>query len=100
MQRSSTSLWLALVLGSLNTSRARLEYVYARVDRDVTVAAYATDDFFWATGWEGHKVELASRSGPRVSGHLIAQMQRFKDGPPAEQDHWIKRFRTEVRYIP
>jgi hypothetical protein len=93
-------IWLAVVLGSLNTSRARLEYVYARVDRDVTVAAFATDDFFWATGWEGHKIELASRSGPRVSGHLIAQLQRFKDGPPAEQEHWIRRFRTEVRLIP
>ena len=92
--------WLALVLGSLSTSRARLEYVYSRVDRDATVAAYATDDFFWSTGWEGHKIELASRSGPRVSGHLIAQLQRFKDGPEAEQHHWIRRFRTEVRLIP
>lgn len=92
--------WLALILGSLSTSRARLEYVYARVDRDATVAAYATDDFFWATGWEGHKIELASRSGPRVSGHLIAQFQRFKDGPEAERDHWVRRFRTEVRLIP
>ena len=94
-------LWLAVVLGSLNTSRARLEYVYARVDRDVTVAAYTTDDFFWATGWEGHKLEMASRSGPRFTGHLIGQLQRFKDAPrPEEREHWVQRLRVELRFVP
>jgi hypothetical protein len=93
--------WLALVLGSLSTSRARLEYVYARVDRDVTVAAFATDDFFWGTGWEGHKLELASQSGPRFTGHLIGQLQRFKEsGNAAERDHWVQRLRVELRLVP
>ena len=93
--------WFAAVLGSLSQSRARLEYVYSRVDRDATPAAFATDDFFWGTGWEGHRLELATRSGGRFSGHLIGQIQRFKDSArPEEQEHWMQRLRAELRLTP
>lgn len=91
-------LWLAAVLGSLKDSRARAEYTYAKVDKDATLAAYASDDFFWATGWEGHRGELATPLGHDTSLHLVAQVQRFKDSPRAEErEHWLKRFRVEVR---
>ena len=69
------------------------------MDRDATLAAFATDDFFWATGWEGHRVDIGRGSGASTSFHAIGQLQRFKDSPrPEERDHWVKRFRLELRY--
>jgi hypothetical protein len=92
-------LWLAAVLGSTVTARARLEYVYAKVDKDATLAAYGADDFFWVTGWEGHKAELATKAAKNGSVHLVGQLQRFKDSPrPEERDHWVRRLRMELRY--
>jgi len=96
--KGKQGLWLAAVMGSLQESRGRLEYVYASVDRDATVAAYNSDDFFWGTGWSGHKLELATAAKGQSSVHLIGQLQRFKDSAiPAERDHNVKRFRIEVR---
>jgi hypothetical protein len=92
-------IWLAVALGSLKTSRSRLEYTYANVDKDATLAAYGTDDFFWATGWEGHRADLGFRASDTSSLHTIAETMRFKDSPNvAERDHFIKRFRVEVRF--
>jgi hypothetical protein len=92
-------LWIAAVLGALQSTPARLEYTYAKVDRDATLGAYATDDFFWATGWEGHRGDLGARTGEHTSVHAVGQLQRFKDSPrPEERDHWVKRFRLEMRY--
>jgi hypothetical protein len=91
-------LWLAAVLGSVRSSRARLEYTYAKVDRDATLAEYNADDFFWNTGWEGHRADLGFRAGKNGSLHGVAQWQRFKDSPRAEErDHWVKRYRVELR---
>jgi Putative porin len=90
--------WLAAVLGSLQGARARLDYTYAKVDKDATLAAYGTDDFFWVTGWEGHRGELGVRVVEHWTVHGIGQVQRFKDSPrPEERDHWVKRFRVELR---
>jgi hypothetical protein len=91
-------LWLAAVLGSLQGTRVRLDYTYAKVDKDATLAAYGTDDFFWATGWEGHRGELGFRLFEHWTVHAIGQAQRFKDSPrPEERGHWIERFRAELR---
>ncbi|HVO11372.1 MAG TPA: hypothetical protein VMX54_11580 [Vicinamibacteria bacterium] len=95
-------LWLAAVLGSTQTSRARLEYTYARIDRDAVVAAFNTDDFYWHTGLEAHRVDLGSGlgagGGRSNSMHAIAQWQRFKDSPdPTMRDHWVTRYRIEFR---
>jgi hypothetical protein len=96
--QDNTGLWLALVLGSLKTSLGRLEYTYAKVDKDATVAAYATDDFFWATGWEGHRGDLGFKTTEQSSIHAIGQLQRFKDSPvEADRDKWVKRYRLELR---
>jgi hypothetical protein len=98
LDEDNRGLWLAAVLGSIRSSRARAEYTYAKVDKDATLAAYASDDFFWATGWEGHRGELATRLGEHLSSHVIGQLQRFKDSPrPEEQEHWVKRLRLELR---
>jgi hypothetical protein len=94
-----TGVWLALVLGSTRSSRSRLEYTYARVDKDATLAAYASDDFFWGTGWEGHRADVGIRLSDNTALHGVAQLQRFKDSVrEAERDHWVRRYRAELRF--
>jgi hypothetical protein len=91
-------LWLAAVVGSTRLNRARGEYVFAKVDKDATVAAYGTDDFFWVTGWEGHRLDLGVRLIEHFALHAVGQAQRFKDSPNvAERDHWQKRYRLDLR---
>jgi len=98
LPENKKGLWLAAVLGAIKTTPARLEYTYAKVDKDATLGAYATDDFFWTTGWEGHRGDVGVRAGEHSSLHAIGQLQRFKDSPrPEDQEHWVKRFRVEWR---
>jgi hypothetical protein len=98
VDQDNKGLWLAVVLGTLPTSRTRLEYTYAKIDKDATVAAFNTDDFFWGTGWEGHRADLATGGARKSSFHAIAQWQRFKDSPnPDQRELWVKRFRLEWR---
>jgi hypothetical protein len=98
LDSGNRGLWVAVGLGSLGLSRARLEYTYARIDRDATVAAFNTDDFFWGTGWEGHRGDFSTGRVKSSSIHAIAQWQRFKDSPdPAIRDQWVTRYRLEWR---
>jgi hypothetical protein len=91
-------LWAALVVGALKSTRVRGEYVFAQVDRDATLAAYATDDFLWATGWQGHRLDIGVRATDHASLHAIGQLQRFKDSLLAsEREDWIHRYRLELR---
>jgi hypothetical protein len=93
-----TGIWAALVLGSTRVARSRFEYTYANVDKDATLAAYATDDFFWGTGWEGHRADVGIKLSDNAAAHGVAQIQRFKDSPRvAERDVWVKRYRAELR---
>lgn len=93
-------IWASLVLGSLTSSRLRGEYTYAKVDRDVTVAAYAGDDFFWGTGWLGHRVDLGVAQSAKNSVHVIGQLQQFKDSANlAERPNWVRRLRVEARRV-
>jgi hypothetical protein len=90
--------WGTVVLGSIRDGRFRGEYTFAHVDKDVTVAAYAGDDFFWGTGWLGHLAEIAIAKSPKASFHIIGNMMQFKDSPNlAERSNWVKRLRLEVR---
>jgi len=89
---------VAAVLGNVGVSRASLAYTYASVDKDATVAAFNTDDFFWGTGWEGHRLDLATGTVKSSSIHGIAQRQRFKDSPdPVLAEQWVTRYRLEWR---
>ena len=45
-----------------------------------------------------NRADLGVRSGEHTSLHAIGQLQRFKDGPPEQQEHWVKRYRLEWRY--
>jgi hypothetical protein len=98
VSEANQGLWIALVLGSTTTAKGKLEYTYATVDKDATLAAYATDDFFWGTGWAGHRGDLGFRLSDKSAFHIVTQWQRFKDSARLpEQDHWLKRYRAEVR---
>ena len=63
-----------------------------------TLGAYATDDFVWATGWDGHRLDLGVRTGGHTAIHAVGQLQRFKDSPREfERDVWARRYRLEWR---
>ena len=92
-------LWLAAVFGSTRTARSAIEYAYAKVDPDATLAAFAADDFLWETGWEGHRVDFGYRLAENFAVHGIGQKQRFKDAPQeVERDRWLDRYRIELRF--
>jgi hypothetical protein len=91
-------LWIRLRLGSLEFARATMEYTFADVDRDVTLAAYATDDFIWSTGWVGHRGDLELKVTQNSFLKFTAQWQRFTAAATAaERDHWVKRYRVDVQ---
>jgi hypothetical protein len=95
---NNKGLWIAAILGTIGVSPAELQYTFAKVDKDATVAAFSTDDFFWGTGWEGHRVDMGVSTHKNNSIHAIAQWQRFKDSPnPIVADQWVKRWRLEWR---
>ena len=97
-RKNRRGLWLAAVLGSTRSARFRGEYTFARVDKDATVAAYATDDFFWSTGWLGHRGDLGIKVTGNIAFHMVGQLQRFKDSARIEErEHWVKRYRYEIR---
>jgi hypothetical protein len=95
---NNKGLWLAAVLGAVGVSPAQLSYTYAKLDKDATVAAFTTDDFFWGTGWEGHRGDIGVTTRKNNSIHAIAQWQRFKDNPdPLISQQWVRRWRLEWR---
>jgi hypothetical protein len=98
VDQDNKGMWLALVLGATGVSRAQLEFVYSKVDKDATLAAYNTDDFLWGTGWEGYRVDLGLTTREKNSIHGIWQHQRFKDSSDASvADQWVTRYRIEWR---
>ena len=95
---ANKGVWLAAVLGSTRNAPASLEYTFARIDPDATLAAFAADDFLWETGWEGHRADLGFRLREHYALHGVAQRQRFKDAPRVEdRELWLDRYRVEVR---
>lgn len=98
VDENNRGLWLAFIVGSIDSARGALEYTYAQVDKDATLAAYPTDDFIWQTGWAGHRIDLGVRISDRASSHVVGQLQRFKDSPvEAAREKWIGRARVELR---
>ncbi len=98
VSENNKGLWISAVLGAIGVSPARLEYTYAKLDKDATLAAYNSDDFFWGTGWEGHRGDIGVSTRKNNSIHGIAQWQRFKDSPdPLVRDQWVTRYRLEWR---
>ena len=91
-------LWLSAVLGALGTSRARAEYIYAKIDKDATVAAFNTDDFFWGTGWEGHRARPRHGHGEEQLDPRHRPVAALQGQPgPAVREQWVTRYRLEWR---
>ena len=98
IDQSNKGLWLVASMGATDVSRAQLDYTYAKVDKNATLAAYNSDDFFWGTGWEGHRADLGVSTRKNTSIHGVAQWQRFKDSPdPLVREQWVTRYRLEWR---
>jgi len=92
-----TGIWLALVLDGALKGWPRLEYVYAWIDREATLGAYAADDYLWTTGWEGHELRLAHRVGDHVLLRATGILSRYKDAPQERfRDDWVGRARVEA----
>jgi len=99
LSEGNKGLWATVAMGQLASSRARLDYTYAKIDRDATVAAFNADDFYWGTGYEAHRVDLGGATSRKSSIHAIASWQRFKDSLiPEEREDWVQRYRIEWRY--
>ena len=96
LSSANRGLWLSATLGALDTTRGTIEYTYARVDEDATVAALNTDDFYWNTAWEGHRIDAATGNAKGGGLHAITQWQRPK-GAGAAAGEWVKRWRLEWR---
>ncbi len=96
LSSENRGLWLAAKLGALGVTRTTIEYTYARVDKDATVAAFNADDFYWNTGWEGHRIDVSAGSSEGSGVHAITQWQRAKtDDETTADDEWVKRWRLE-----
>jgi len=100
VDENNQGLWLAGVVGSLQSGiGARLDYTYADIDKDATLAAYGADDFFWVTGWKGHRGELGFKLYRQLSLHAVGHFVQFKASPrPDEREHWWTRYRAELRF--
>ncbi len=96
LSADNRGLWIAATFGALTTTVAQVDYTYARIDRDATVAAFNTDDFYWGTGWEGHRFEIGRATAKGSSVHAIAQWQRPK-GIDSASSEWVLRWRIEWR---
>jgi len=100
VEQDNKGYWLAAVLGSIQSRPVRLEYTYADVDKDATLAAYPADDFFWETGWKGHRGDVGVRIIDHLSAHGVGHWVKFKASPrPEEREHVLKRFRIELRFL-
>jgi hypothetical protein len=98
VDQDKKGVWLAAILGSTVSARARLEYSYAYVERDATLGAYSADDFLWTTAWEHHKGDIGIRAGRNASLHVVGQVQRFlAAATQADRDEWYTRWRVELR---
>jgi hypothetical protein len=95
LSSDNRGLWLAATLGAVATTAAQIDYTYARIEKDATVAAFNGDDFYWGTGWEGHRFEIGRATAKNSSAHAIAQWQRPL-GDSASHD-WVLRWRLEWR---
>ena len=76
VDENNKGLWLQVAMGQLEISRAWIEYTYAKIDRDATVAAFNADDFFWGTGYQAHRIDIgaATGKGTRVEVSMLESM--------------------------
>jgi hypothetical protein len=82
----------ALVAGQLGTPWAwQASYAYQYVERDALVGAYNSDDWWWHTWFEGHRVTLAFTVLPQVYVQGSVSFNRRLD-----QNYWLNRYMVDL----
>ena len=81
-----------LAVGRLGTPGDwRATYAYQYVQRDALVGAYNSDDWWWHTWFEGHRVTMAVTILPRVYLQGSFSLNRRLD-----QTYWINRYFVDL----
>jgi hypothetical protein len=81
-----------LMAGSVGTPWTwRATYTYQYVERDALVGAYNSDDWWWHTWFEGHRVTAAITVLPRVYIQGSVSFNRRLD-----QTYWLTRYMVDL----
>lgn len=82
----------ALVAGQLGTPWSwQASYAYQYVERDALVGAYNSDDWWWHTWFEGHRITLALTVLPQVYIQGSVSFNRRLD-----QSYWLNRYMVDL----
>ena len=82
----------AVVAGQLVTPwRWQASYAYQYVQRDALVGAYNSDDWWWHTWFEGHRITLALTVLPQVYVQGSVSFNRRLD-----QKYWLNRYMVDL----
>jgi hypothetical protein len=90
--RRKSAFEATLSAGRVGTPRQwRTFYTYQYVQRDAVVGAYNTDDWWFHTWYEGHRLGVAVTVLPRVYVQASGSLQRRLD-----TRHWVSRCLVDV----
>ncbi len=82
----------ALVAGQVGTPWSwQASYAYQYVQRDALVGAYNSDDWWWHTWFEGHRITLALTVLPQVYVQGSVSFNRRLD-----QSYWLNRYMVDL----
>lgn len=82
----------ALAVGRLGTPGDwRATYAYQYVQRDALVGAYNSDDWWWHTWFEGHRLTVAVTILPRVFLQGSVSLNRRLD-----ETYWLNRYLVDL----
>ncbi len=82
----------AVVAGQVGTpGNWRGFYAYQYIQRDATMGAYTTDDWWYHTWYEGHRVGIAWTFLPRMYLQGAFSVQRRLDSPS-----WVNRYLVDL----
>ena len=81
-----------MTAGALGTpGQFRASYGYQYIQRDAMVGAYNSDDWWYHTWYEGHRVALAWTFLPGVYLQTAFTVQRRLD-----QQYWLNRYLVDL----
>jgi hypothetical protein len=82
----------SITAGALGTpGQFRASYGYQYIQRDATVGAYNSDDWWYHTWYEGHRVALAWTFLPNVYLQGAVTLQRRLD-----TQYWVNRYLVDL----
>ena len=82
----------SITAGALGTpGQFRASYGYQYIQRDATVGAYNSDDWWYHTWYEGHRVAVAWTFLPNVYLQGAVTLQRRLD-----TQYWVNRYLVDL----